>query len=703
MDNKYPVASIHALEHVKDPDDLKATIEHWTSKLEQDKWIRAVNWFSNASFLAGSHYDNWSYNGNGLDKDNPVVPFNSMDQYVPKTADNKLLRPFEINVSLLTEMDPRPSVAPNSAAPEDEDAADLAEIFFKLVWEKPLRLPEKLRQIASYLVLTGTAAMEVEYTNTQVPQRVPALAEVEIADPITGEPVIELQPTGEEAVEFKKDLVARAWSGFHLNVNPDATDDLDSITWIMRTTFEDVTEITNLFDKNEEGYFPENLERVQAYTHSQSSKSSSLWYWERLKDVLDSPEHSYNRLGTQSSDSTSNQTIVQVIDARPNADFPEGRTIVLAGGQLIYEGPARAWSEEYPERWNPYTLFRFYRQPGRWWGSALFSHLVPLQKRVNALDAIIQINREYLNLGQWLIPERSMVAEGELSGLPGAHITYRGPNPPQKVPHQPLSGDIYNERGQLIQSINEIASIDVLPQMEAARSNVRAGSMIDKFRANAMSSKRAMLLDFADAIQNMAQNILIETSLRMNEDDSELTKRLQVAARDHSSLAIESFTGQSLRDNVHIQLDIMEQVMTTAEALAEKAMTWFQFAGQNASPGERAKAAKMMGMDFDEAITPHRERARRMVAKVLAGKAELVTPYEDIDDPAIFTEVFKTEILKDRTEDLEEEIKNELFGLYFFYKDLADKAMQAQMQQMMAAQGGKAPPEASEPEPNPED
>ena len=72
----------------------------WAKRLEAAKWRRSLHWFRNYAFLCGNHYPNFRWNGDSLQMN--VSTFDqsasvsgaraSVDQYVPKVADNQIIR-----------------------------------------------------------------------------------------------------------------------------------------------------------------------------------------------------------------------------------------------------------------------------------------------------------------------------------------------------------------------------------------------------------------------------------------------------------------------------------------------------------------------------------------------------------------------------------------------------------------------------------
>lgn len=713
---EYPQESYRALAIIPHdtPDGVRAlesAHSWWVGQMDSSKWPRALNWFTNFAFLCGNQYPNFTWNGSILRWSGSTFDSNYSGAnlipgsgnlsgmggghgQVPKTVDNQLLRPYEANVSLMTEMKPRPRVEPNSDRAEDMEAASLSEVTFNLYWEN-LHMPAHIRQVASIIALMGTAGVEMVYEETDLPVIRPGTKIQRRKDRVTGEMVEEMVQDGEE-VEFSEDIRAHVYNAFQLQPDPGATSAPNSMSWIRRTTFEDIDWIKEEFERDEEGYFPKHLDRLGA--EGGGTLHTPLYWWERVKDLLDTPEWAYGITGypyNSSGGYAPNQNLLHVYDTKPNRDFPRGRTLMFCGDVLIYAGDSRSWSERYPHRYHPYSFYRFWTVPGRFWGIPLIQMLVPLQRRINAIDALVQINREYMTLGQWLVPSACKVPEGVLSGLPGQQISYRltptGAKP-ERVDHVPLPGELLAERDLMTKQIDIIAGTNKVIEGENP-SNVRAGVMLDFLKKETMKSKSAMLQNFEESTENVGQNLLIEVSLNV-EEGSDLTQRIMAAARQHSQIAVQNFTGRSLRDNVNIRLDIISQILRSPEAMQQKAIEAAQFLQERMSDAQIAKLFQVIGLDeLDIGASPHFDRANKMVSRVVGGMVEAAVPLPH-DKPDIFIAVIEREMSGDKFIDYEQEVQNKLMELWDLYRQMQaqaqEQAFQTQVrQQWMMARAEK--------------
>ena len=164
-DTEFNTESIYALSRIpvdtfEAREALESAIVDIIGQLETVKWPRGLQYFENASFLQGNHLTRFYYTTDGFGIHRFGTHDNSsFDSLIAKVADNRLIRPVESVVSLLTQNRPHPRVEPNSNTPEDEDAAALAEIVLDLVWDRPLNMQRVLREAAFVGCICGTAAI----------------------------------------------------------------------------------------------------------------------------------------------------------------------------------------------------------------------------------------------------------------------------------------------------------------------------------------------------------------------------------------------------------------------------------------------------------------------------------------------------------------------------------------------------------------
>ena len=677
---------------------LESVMREAMKTAEHRRYGFAVQAFTNVSYLLGNHMVQFFFtpaSGFGIHRFG-THDESRYDSLLAKSADNRLIRAVESVVAMLTGQMPTPRVQPNSELPEDEDAAALAEVVLKVVYERPLNMHQILRDAASLACSTHLVAAEIEYGETDIPVQVEKFKMVKRENPLyeEGDPTedreIEVEEPDGFEIAYRRDIQCHLWTNFNLTVDPAATSEEDML-WIARTTIEDRDWVAEKYARDLPGYEYSDPEKLKEAVQVQTLTGTALYWWHRIKDIIETPQ--YYGFGMAVKDEAPNQTLFTVVDVKFCEEYPQGRTLIFAGDTLLYAGPARAWSEQYPWRWHPYSTFGWFRVPGRFYRVPLLSQLLPLQKKINAIDALVQANRQYMAFGQWLLPASCRVQEGRYSGIPGEQHTYidNGTGAkPERIQNQPLPQELLIERDQLIQSIDYHAAIWMTPQGQISASANRAEDMLSFLRQERLQSKRPMLQDFEHFLESISQNILIEIQNNLIQEDPELTQRIAIAAREYSSLTIQAFTGQSLRDHHSVKIDITSGLMQTKEAQAARAMEFFQFSGGQVSPPERRAILEATGL-LDYVKNPENssvERARRIVSRIRSGQLREVFQLPGESASAMLP-VFVDEILSDRFHDLENEQKMLLMDYERLYETIVQQEQAQMLQMQLLLAGGK--------------
>jgi hypothetical protein len=670
--------------------DIEAWAAYWIQQLELQKWPRALAWYENYHFLRGNHYPHTTFaplatatSGTEFTDSDPAFfdgGMDAFDEYVPKVVDNLMVEPFEKNLAILTKDQLEPSIEPNSDDAFDEFAARFGEKVFESYFEE-LGGHELRMELAGLNMCVGTNAFEVYYGPTSQVIAIPKLGPGE--NELTGEMMEDFRETGDVEYINREDLQVHVWSGFHIDPDPCAKLHPATHTWIHRGSYEDLDEIKETFDIDEQGFLPENLEAATAV----AGPESPLYWFEQMQHVLDAPGiMSFD--GRRTTGSTEygntpspNQCMLHVFDVRPGRHFPHGRTLIFAGTSLIYSSVSRAWSEEHPERWHGYCLSRYFSRPGSWWGSPLLSNIVPLQKRVNAIDMVIRINREHIALGSYLIPRTARIKKGDISGLPGQHIWYTpsiGGAKPEPLEHQPLPAELILERDMLERRIQNIGGIKDHMSGKAP-SGVRATGMLEYLDRKDLESRLPMISSWDKTLQTLGKNMLIEVDLHIDDMSSELYQRVRQALRQDGEIAIGAFQQASLRDNVNISFGVSSALMRRPEAERDSAVAYAQFVGntEHLSPHERSVVARKLDMDeIDQQRSPSYRRIRTMVSLILSGLTKAAIPLPGVDDPAICADVCRVTILEPSFNEKPQDVQETIWWLMDFYQAELQKAQE---------------------------
>ena len=710
--SRHSVEAIRRLNHA-DPAErmaLEAVLVKYLDAMERSKWVRALQIYENASFLCGNHDVRFGYQAGGaglvtLEYGRDHV--SPQDRFLPHTYDNRLVRPTEKMVALFCKGRPTPRVEPNSDQPDDRQAAEIGAIVTQLYMEEPLRLPELRRRAALTAAICGTSAIETEYGSTDIPVVRPKTELREVpksrrklfpvrpgTDP--NQPVMEEVEVGEEVV-YKADVQARVWSSLHLSPNPGATSEQDMI-WLGRCTFEDIDNVYEAFadGKESDGVYVDKIDQASSTTGA----DCALYWYHRIQDLVDAPHSAWSSRAPSAweldGQLAPNHALHYVVDVKPNRHFPRGRTMYMLGGKLIAVlEEARAWRPGYEERWHEYVFWRWFRLEGRFWGIAPLSLAVPMQKKINAIDAAIQANRHFMAFGQFFIPRHSNVKKGFFSGIPGEAYQYRdipGHAKPERVRNDPLPPELIAERDWNIQSINDVFA-STLSDPAVAASAARAESILEFLRNERLEGKEPAVQEFEAMIEGMGRNVLIDIQFALGgESDPALTRRILAAARDKSELAVSTFTGTMLRDNTHVRFDIASEIMRSPEAQAAKARELLQYGSDVLSPEQIQGVFDAMGMgDFMKTTEVAAvKRAKWIIAQVLEGNFGAATLYPKIDVPELMLPVVQRFILGERYVTIDPQRRKVIADFFYLLQAQVEAMMAQRLAAQAAAQGETA-------------
>jgi hypothetical protein len=673
-------------------------------------WVRAVQWVENFLFSLGRHYVD-DVLVSRLTRDSSSGQQSVVQETadnIPKPVNDLLGRYVETNIALLTENKPIPRISSKSGRAEDEDAAQLSELTMEYMWEA-LDLPEKHREIARIILHCGVCWMEVIYDETCV--RRMTVPETETSETSTMQGVgagqIQLplpreteihdergRPIYTDKVEYG-DITATIVSPFEMHLPQVHWWDGDDMGWVMREYYTDMDLLEDRFRApglkllKKDGWFLDRLKKAQ----TTNTRNLPIWWWERIADMV---EGSGPSLYVGTPETWDGYTTVRIFDRKPNAKWPRGRTVITAGDQVIYDSPkkrgARAYDPRWPKRWHPYVRYRWEAMPGSINGRSLVSKLLPKLKRVNAIDTTMIMWRRTVPMSAWVIPKGAQPIEDQWLGRPGQIWEYdprrTAGAAPEPIYPPPYPAAAEQERQQQITEMEAIAGTEEILRGQRP-TGVNSAAMIDILRKQALAGRSSILQEWDEALQKEGSVILQEVIKHIRDDDR-YAERLRILARDKSStLAIRSFSGADLTDNVIVHIDTASMALSSKEAKQAKAIELIQYASnlQGMPPALQARILEEMG--YEDALIPQGAdvaRAKRIMAWVRQEAYQMIVPMPE-DDPFILYGMFVEEMKSDGFHNLNEQQQMVLLALVDLYKQMSEQRQQEMMQmQMMQAQ-----------------
>jgi len=721
-DNRWKYGQLHYLDNIPEGDPkLAVAISNYAHQIESNRqsrhWVRAVQWVENILFMAGRHYiDDILVSRLSRDSDGNTSTVKEINRFIPRPINDFLGRYVETNIALFTENRPRPRVTSKSDRREDQTAAELSEFTMEFLWEK-LGNPELQREVARIILACGICWKEVVWDPTE-----PRL----LKTPVTTTENQALAPGGVQPIQIPltREVTKRDKSGFAEYEASVGYGDITSIVvspfemhlpvehwwngermgWIMREYYTSIEQFQDRYGRAEmvkklkpsDGWHLDRLEDIG----SASIQNLPLWWWERLADLVEGPGPS---LYVGTPEAWENHTVIRWLDRKPNPQWPKGRSMLIAGNQVIYDSPkdigARAYDIRWPHRWHPYVRFRWEPLIGSIYGRSLVSKLLPKLKRVNAIDTTMIMWRRTVPIATWIVPKGSHPVDDIWSGRPGMIWEYDPRRTQQKAPEPvfppPYPEAALREREQQISEMEAISGTEEILRGQRP-TGVTNARMIEILRKQALASRSAILQAW-DESQEEEGSILLQETMKHIRNDPEYAERIRLLAREkHSRLTIQNFSGTDLSDNVVVRVDTASMALVSKEAKEAKAIEFMQYApGLMALPFAMRQAI-VEELGFAKTMTPQGpdvERAKMMVQWIKQNQFERLIPFPE-DDPYVFMETLSNELKADSFWDLSMEQQEQLLKLISTYKD-AVKRMEEARQQMaiMQAQAAKGPPQ----------
>ena len=460
------------------------------------------------------------------------VPENKYNKFIPRPVTNYIFPTTNTMVSLLTKSRPEISVWRNSDKAEDINRAALADKLLDAKWEID-RESMNYATAAKIKLMLGTVYRKDYWDTTGVQT-------IKIPKPqVEGMPQeFDELPLGETAVNVLSPF--EVIPDFHNAINC-----LDDGYYVMQAGLYDVNWIKNNYGKEGDGYTGKGL-----LITPDEDLNNVLYYFERLKG---SSGHN-GQIGERVD--SKNSAVMFELYIRPDLNHKKGLMIVIANSKVLYIKECK-YTLDNGKNWHPYSMDRYEQHPFRHHGLGMVEQIIPPQKRVNSIDALIILNRMTNAIPQWLMPLGCLVKDSYVSGAPGLIIDYNaGAGTPTRLPGSALDGSVYREREEAKATIHELAGDnEVLQGLRPAGVGTAAGLNLlleqsqSKFTGTVLSQEK-----FIEESQTKKMNLMCKF---YKEPRPELINRIKAYNKENTAVEIDDlFTGQMLGDNIDVRVEV---------------------------------------------------------------------------------------------------------------------------------------------------
>lgn len=529
-------------------------------------------WMQNIHFLLGDQHIYY----NSITRQFEIIPTSRNNDFVPRPITN-LFQPLASSiVSILTRNRPTADISPNSMSAIDIGAAKLAKVVQDVKWEDD-RMEIKLMEAALWAVCCGTIFRK-DYWDTSYGKivRVPQteMIQKEVLDQygqimitsqeqpvlgLDGSPTFDELPLGDNAV----DII----DPFRMIVDPNATS-MDSMAWIAEISVQRLFWIKENFAKTGNGYTGEG-----ANVTEDSNVSTMLELSQRLKTLSTKGSGAYG--GTSSLQTNlKGCAVIKELYVRPTKQWPKGQMIVVACGKVLYRGDS-PYYDGTTNSWHPYTDFRWEIVPGRFWGKSLLEDCIEPQRKLNAIDSLVMLNRKTMVSPQKLIPSGAGIPDGQWSGAPGLQLTYRpiGANgaKPEIIPGVALPQQVFQERQITKEEMFQIARTNEVLQGNNPK-GVSTYSALQLLEEQSYATLSPQTHRWEKFIEEGETKKLKLIAMKYREPRPEFINKLRVMSKDVTDIEIANFIGSDLRDNCSVRIEAGSTIPRSNEAKRQQLM-----------------------------------------------------------------------------------------------------------------------------------
>jgi|TARA_R110000765_G_scaffold227196_1_gene331097 hypothetical protein len=371
-------------------------------------------------------------------------------------------------------------------------------------------------------------------------------------------------------------------------------------------------------------------------------------------------------------------SMVKFLRHIPDKRWPDGLLLITAGGKVLHKGKLDSCDDKLP-----YEFIKYREVPGMFWGQSLFSDLIQLQKRVNAIDSHIVQNRKQMVSSQWLVPEGSAISH--IDGRSGLIIRWSPSTTagfkPEKMMGTPVSQQVLNEREQTINDMEEVSGAREILQ-GGTPPGPETGAAIERLQEQAFRRFKPAIGRWRRGLSDHAKRKL---QLIDKYWDEPRMVRTQGENKDTESEYLSKANLQNAEDmeiRVSVGLDFSDSSKRDriTKALGSGLL------GDPNSPEVRGKVLSKLGIEgFDSEYILDAKKARRALQAIQ--KSEPPPEILEVDNHVVQFQIFRDHMMTTEFEGAEPTIKEAIQARAMEHKQFMQQAQMATMQAAEATKG----------------
>lgn len=381
---------------------------------QQAKRPFETSWQVNMNFLMGNHYCNIGYGGLLEEADKQYF-------WQEREIFNHVAPIFDIRTAKLSKTKSKFSVLPATGDERDKQTAKVSKKIIDSVYYK-LGMDDKINQAIKWSEVCGTAFYKVCWNSQK------------------GQLIAEDEEGGEIRSGEVEVTVVSPFEIFPDSATRESLEDCESI---IHARVYSARQVKSIYGLDVEG------QNINCYSlDNVVSGIGGLGYNATATKLIEGAKH--------------DSVLVLEKYIRPNSEYPNGRLIIVAGDNLVYDGELPYKCGNDGKRDFPFIRQVSLSEPGSFWGSSVIERLIPVQRAYNAVK-----NRKHefinrLTLGVLSVEDGSVDLENlEEDGLcPGKVLVYRqGASEPKYLSGEAIPSGFADEEEKLLNEFNKISGV----------------------------------------------------------------------------------------------------------------------------------------------------------------------------------------------------------------------------------------------------
>ena len=385
-----------------------------------------LKWRLNMNFYMGNQFCTVGFGGLMEDTDREYF-------WQEREVFNHIAPKIDIRLSKLSRIKPKMRVLPSSNDESDIYTAKMSKKILDSVSNK-YSLSQKINQATKWSEICGTSFYKV-YWNSNLGQ------------------VVAIEEDGRKIKTGDVDIAV--CSPFEIYPDSSANENLEDCQSIIHAKVNSKEEIKEMYGVDIDG------RSINIFSLDNTASVGGL---------------GLNGLGQKITEVTKEDAgIVIEKYIRPSEEYPNGRLIIIAGEELVFDGELPYINGTDGKRDFPFIKQVCCDNVGSFWGVSLIDRMIPIQRAYNAVK---NRKHEYLNrltLGVLSVEDGSVDIDNlEEEGLaPGKILVYRqGANAPKYLETETLPTDFEKEEERLLNEFTTISGTTEMGTMDTMSSTI---------------------------------------------------------------------------------------------------------------------------------------------------------------------------------------------------------------------------------------